>query len=95
MRRVIRVAGWMLLVAIGAYAGGCVPFWCLFLTRQGPGEAVLSGAIILAVIAVGAALICPRHYRSWVVPLVCGILIGEIILLAQAAWGGWKLDMDL
>ncbi len=95
LRWVIRVVCWILLVAIGVYVGGCVPLWCLLIQQGSIRETMLSAAIVLAVIVVGAALLCPRHHRPWVVPLACGVLIGEIILLAQAAWDGWNVDVTL
>lgn len=86
---------WMLLVAVGTFFGGNIPFWCLLIQQGSIRETVLSAEIVLTVIAVGAVVSCPRQHRSWIVPLACGILVGEIILYVQFAMDGWKLDLAL
>ena len=94
-RSVVCAGCCVLLMALGVLIGGSAPLWFLLIVQGSVRETVLSAEIVLAVIAVGAAVFFPRHHRSWIVPLACGILVGESIAYVQFAMDGWKLDLAL
>ena len=81
IRPVVYVACRILLTVAGLFVGYSAPIWWVLINTGSLRATVWSAPVVFTVIALGAELFCPRRHRSWLRPLVWGIVAGSIATL--------------